>query len=80
MILLPIKIATTVSKSPTPEHDYFADDTDAIWIKGIEGQYFRYDLKIDSIDGPKKYEQITAMNEFIESYGIPEKGKELVNV
>jgi len=26
------------------EHDYFAEDQTAIWFKGTEGQYFKYDL------------------------------------
>jgi len=66
--------------TPPIEHDYFADDTNAIWLKGIDNRHFRFDLKIDSIDSPAKYEQIDKMNEFLNAYGIPEKGKELVNV
>ena len=78
VVLLPVKIATAVSKSPTPEHDYFADDTNAIWLKGKENQYFRYDLTIDSKDNPAKYKQIDEMNAFLRKYGIEDK--ELVNV
>ena len=65
--------------APPVEPDYFSDDSDAIWLKGLEGQYFRYDLRVDSVDGPSKYEQIDRMNEFLTAYGRPVKGYELIN-
>ena len=69
-----------IGPSPLPVgHDYFSDDTGAIWLKGLEGQYFRYDLRVDSVESPAKYEQIDSMNEFLNAYGRPMTGYELTN-
>ena len=65
--------------APPLEPDYFSDDTDAIWLRGLEGQYFRYDLRVDSVDGPAKYDQIDSMNEFLNAYGRPVKRDEPTN-
>ena len=59
-----------IRPSPIPvAPDYFSDNTDAIWLKSHEGQYFRYDLRVDSIESPAKYDQIDSMSEFLNAYG-----------
>ena len=59
VLTLPFKIGTKPY-----EHDYFADDETAIWLKGKNGRYFRYDLRIDARDDARKEEQMDELKEF----------------
>ena len=59
VLTLPFKIGTE-----TYEHDYFADDETAIWVKGKNGRYFRYGLEIGARNDASDDKQVDALNEF----------------
>ena len=63
VLTLPFKIGTKPY-----EHDYFADDETAIWVKGKNGRYFRYDLEIGARNDAGYDEQVDALNEFFAEY------------
>ncbi len=67
MLLLPFKICFPTR--PT-EHDYYAEDSSAIWLEGANGRYFRYDLENDTES------QMDDLKEFYREH----KDKETVNV
>ena len=59
ILTLPSKVGTG-----TYEHDHFADDETAIWVRGKNGRYFRYDLEIGARNDAGYDEQVDALNEF----------------
>ena len=63
ILTLPFKVGTE-----TYEHDHFADDETAIWVKGKNGRYFRYDLEIGARNDAGYDEQVDALNEFFAEY------------
>ena len=49
------------------ERDYFAEDETALWVKGNEGQYFRYDL---TKEGSEEEAQRIDLTRFMERHPI----------
>jgi len=67
VILLPFKIILGIfgiwCPAPATVRNYYAEDTSAIWVKGNNGRYFRYDLN-DS----QNEKQMDDLKEFSKEY------------
>lgn len=67
VILLPFKIILGILgicySAPATIPNYYAEDTSAIWVKGTNGRYFRYDLN-DS----QNEKQMDDLKEFSKEY------------